>query len=65
MTPQRPIEELHPAPNVILFRASEVWIGSHDAKTDRWSVASAALRKMHGLTGAQMQTMFQGFALVR
>jgi hypothetical protein len=62
---ERPIEELFPAPDVLLFRPGEVWIGNHDASSKRWTVASAAKRKMHGLTDAQMQTMFQGFAVVR
>lgn len=62
---ERPIEELHPLPVVLLFRADgEVWLGNFEAQSKLWAVANPSKRKTHTLTPAQMQTMFQGFSEV-
>lgn len=64
--PERPIEELFPARDVLFFRpGGEIWLGTFDPLKKQWAVANAAQRKIHGLTEAQVQTMFQGFAELR
>lgn len=61
---ERPIEELHPLPVVLFFRAGEVWLGNFEAHSKLWAVANPGKRKTHALTEAQVRNMFHGFAEV-